>query len=111
MPADKNSHIEPGYLRFLVDKLHSGALTTDNSSQLPDGLSEFYESLFTNSSPVRSKSELLIFLTDWSLLQDAFSIHSFNTAYHYPNGLVDYYIQDLEPYFSSNAGIVRYIPP
>jgi hypothetical protein len=107
MIRDTYSHVEPSYVRFVVDKLKSGDLSKENSAQLPHSVNAFYESLHEHNSRISDRHDQLVFLTEWSLLQDAISIRSFASAFNYHENIVLDYIQNLSPYFSNYGGAYK----
>jgi hypothetical protein len=62
-------HIDPTYLRTIVDGLNSGALQKDNPSALPQGLVGMYEEVLPPASNVHERKKFLKFFLVWALLK------------------------------------------
>ena len=63
------SFIDPTYLRYVYDGFQTGAISSENSSVLPNGLVGVYEEAFINSTTVSNRSKLLDFFSVWALLK------------------------------------------
>ena len=62
-------NLEPSYLRYVHDKLISGALNPENASALPRGFIGLYEREFTQRTPVIERKSTLEQLALWSLIK------------------------------------------
>jgi tetratricopeptide (TPR) repeat protein len=61
--------IDPSYLRYIHDGLHSGKINKDNSTALPDGLVGMYEALFPADTSPKERERLLNFFGIWALMK------------------------------------------
>jgi tetratricopeptide (TPR) repeat protein len=61
--------IDPSYLRYIHDGLHSDKINKDNSTALPNGLVGMYEALFPADTSPKERERLLNFFGIWALLK------------------------------------------
>ena len=63
------TNLEPSYLRYVYDKLNSGALNPENAAALPHGFIGLYEQEFMDDMRVRDRESILNQLALWALLK------------------------------------------
>ncbi len=63
------TNLEPSYLRYVYDKLNSGALNPENAAALPYGFIGLYEQEFMDDMRVKDRESILNQLTLWALLK------------------------------------------
>ncbi len=96
-----SNKIDPSYLRYIHDGLHSGSIHAENASSLPEGLTGLYEASFLGELNVKESQQLLKRFAYFSVIKKEVSCHFVAITLDEPESEIVDFITTYSKWFNS----------